>query len=504
AVEYYKGFKLRDGALDTDIDVEAIDTREAFEDSRRLEKIADFVITNHDRKTHSRDFTAMMAISNVETLCKYYEIFARKKAAGEHNLRIATIFSYGVNEEDKDADSNLDDDPQLSIFDQNINQHSRDKLESYIADYNGMFGTSYNTRDSGSFYNYYRNIADRIKSREIDLLLVVNMFLTGFDSKTLNTLYVDKNLRYHGLIQAYSRTNRILNETKSQGNIVVFRNLKRATDEALELFANKDAKEDVFIAPYEKYVAEFNDAVAKLREITPVPGAVDTLPDEEAEKQFVEAFRNVLRLRNVLESFAEFTPSDIAIDDQTYENFKGKYLDVYDKHRRDTSKEKVSILDDIDFELELTRRDEINVSYILRLIARMVGADAEKQGEIKRTIADTMAGAPELRSKRELIERFIDGTLPSIDDASDVETRFAKFVSDEQVKAFHELCENEGLNTEKTQALLDHYVSTGRIPRSHELGDVLAEQPSILKRESILEKVSSRITWFIETFIDGM
>lgn len=503
SVEYYKGFKVKEGALNTDLQVEDIDGSEAYEWNKRLESIADFIITNHNRKTHSRDFTAMMAISNVDTLTKYYEIFRRKKEAGEHNLRIATIFSYGANEADKDADGMLDDDVEVGAPKQ-VNQHSRDKLESYIADYNEMFGTSYSTRDSLSFYNYYRNIADRVKAREIDILLVVNMFLTGFDSKTLNTLYVDKNLRYHGLIQAYSRTNRILNETKSQGNIVAFRNLKTATDEALELFANKDAKEDVFIAPYEEYVIAFNTAIAKLRDIAPVPGAVDSLPDEDAEKNFVEAFRSVLRLRNVVESFAEYSNADITIDDQTFENFKGKYLDVYDKVKSDRQKEKVSILDDIDFELELTRRDEVNVGYILRLIARMVGADESKQAEIYKAISDTIAGSPELRSKRELIEQFIESSLPSITESGDVENEFAEFVNEAQAKEFRKMCQDEGLNTEKTQTLLDRYVSTGRIPRNHDLSNVLITQPSVLRRESILESVKDRLAKFIQTFIDGI
>ena len=503
SVEYYKGFKFKDGHEDVDVDVEAIDIQEAMESPLRVEAITDFIIANHDRKTHSRDFTAIMAVSSVDMLTKYYELFRQKKRAGEHNLRIATIFSYGANEDDKDADSMLDDDPQLNLFD-HVNQHSRDKLESYIDDYNKMFGTNYSTRDSESFYNYYRNIADRVKAREIDLLLVVNMFLTGFDSKTLNTLYVDKNLRYHGLLQAYSRTNRILNETKSQGNIVVFRNLKKATDDALELFANKDAQEDIFLQPYEAYVAQFNEAIAHLQSIAPTPQDVDSLPDEEAEKAFVEAFRHVLRLRNVLISFADFSTDDVNIDAQTLENYRGKYLDIYDKVKRDHEKEKVSILDDIDFELELTRRDEVNVSYILRLIARMVGADTEKQIELKKFIDDTISGTAELRSKRELIERFINGTLPDVTDASDVEQEFAEFVSEEQVKAFRAMCEEEELDAEKTQSLLDHYVSTGRLPRKHDLGEVLVTQPSILKRENILRRLATRLNEFIETFIEGI
>jgi type I restriction enzyme R subunit len=503
SVEYYKGFKFKDGRDDIDVDVEAIDIKEAMEAPQRLEAIADFIISNHDRKTHSKDFTAIMAISNVDTLTKYYEIFRRKKLAGEHNLKIATIFSFATNEEDKDADSMLDDDPQMNLF-EGINQHSRDKLESYIADYNQMFGTSYSTRDTDSYYNYYRNIADRVKAREIDLLLVVNMFLTGFDSKTLNTLYVDKNLRYHGLLQAYSRTNRILNETKSQGNIVVFRNLKKATDEALELFANKDAKEDIFMQPYEVYLQQFNEALEHLHSIAPTPQAVDELQTELAEKEFVEAFRQVLRLRNIVVSFTDFDYEHVAETEQNIENYKGKYLDIYDKVKQENEKEKVSILDDIDFELELTRRDEINVSYILRLIARMVGADEEKQIELKKMINDTMANTAELRSKRELIQKFIDGTLPNIADSSDVEGEFADFVSEEQVKAFRQMCQEEGLDAEKTQALLDHYVSTGRIPRNHDLGEVLVSQPSVLQRESILEKIKSRIVSFIETFIEGI
>lgn len=504
AVEYYKGFKFKDGREDIEMeDVEAIDIAEAMEAPQRLEAITDFIIANHDRKTHSREFTAMMAVSSTETLSKYYEIFKRKKQGGEHNLKIATIFSYNANEGDKSADGMLDDDPQLSLF-EHVNGHSRDKLESYIADYNHMFGTSYTTKDSNSFYNYYRNIADRVKAREIDILLVVNMFLTGFDSKTLNTLYVDKNLRYHGLLQAYSRTNRILNETKSQGNIVVFRSLKKATDDALELFANKDAQEDIFLQPYETYLAQFNDAIEHLQTIVATPGAVDELTDEDAERAFVEAFRHVLRLRNVVVSFAEFTASDMAIDEQSIENYKGKYLDIYDKVKQAHEKEKVSILDDIDFELELTRRDEVNVSYILRLIARMIGADEEKQVSIKKAISTTLANTAELRNKRELIERFIDNNIPYIADGDDVEQEFAEFVSEEQAKRFRAICEEEGLDGERTQRLLDHYISSGRLPRDLDLSEALLKQPSVLQRESVISRVRSKIVGFIETFIENI
>lgn len=503
SVEYVGKYRRKESANEIDVEVEDIDRQELLESPQRLDKITDYIIAYHGKKTHSRDFTAIFAISNVDTLIKYYDLFRQKKREGKHDLSIATIFSYGVNENDKDADSMLDTDPQLNLFEQ-VNQHSRDKLESYIAEYNETFGTSYSTKDSESYYNYYRNIADRVKAREIDILFVVNMFLTGFDSKTLNTLYVDKNLRYHGLLQAYSRTNRILNETKSHGNIVSFRNLKHQTDESLELFANKNAQEVIFQQPYENYLDAFNEAVAKLQQLTPTPPDVDLLADEDQELEFVQSFREVLRLRNILASFVDFKFSDTSIAEQTFENFKGKYLDIYDKVKQNREKEKTSILDDVDFELELVRRDEVNVSYILRLIARMVGASKEKQVQLRQTIADTMASDAQLRSKRELIEKFIQSNLPEITDGSDVEGVFAEFLSEEQVKAFRELCEREGLDKEKAQAILDRYMSTSRIPRDQVLSEALQKPPSILQRHSILTSVRKSISSFIETFIENI
>jgi type I restriction enzyme R subunit len=251
-------------------------------------------------------------------------------------------------------------------------------------------------------------------------------------------------------------------------------------------------------------VAQFNETLERLRAITPTPESVNDLTDENADKEFVQAFRQVLRLRNVIMSFADFDYAHIDIDEQTLENYKGKYLDVYDKVKSDHEKEKVSILDDIDFELELTRRDEVNVSYILRLIASMVGADEEKQVSLKKTISDTMANTAELRNKRELIERFIESTLPNIAESSDVEGEFAEFISEEQVKEFKQLCKEEGLDSEKTQAILDHYVSTGRIPLEHELAEVMISQPSILRRETVLAQIKGRIVKFIDTFIENV
>jgi type I restriction enzyme R subunit len=417
SVEYWGKLKRRDGSL-IDEKVAGIDTREFFENPDRIESVVDWIIANHDRKTHNRDFTAMLAVGSVDALTQYYDLFKAKRDAGLHDLRVVTIFTFAANEDDKDANG-LIAEPEFDVAANTpTNQHSRDKLESYIADYNALFGTNFSARDGQSFYNYYKDIAKRIKERErenfndkdrVDILLVVAMYLTGFDAKKVNTLYVDKNLRYHGLIQAYSRTNRILNEVKSQGNVVAFRNLKDATDEAVRLFADRGASETILIAPYEDYVAKFNATIAALLEIAPTVASVDTLPDESARLAFVCAFRELARIRNVLSVFAQFSWSDLNIDAQTFDDFKSKYLDIHDQTRRRGENETASIINDIDFELELIRQDKINVAYILQLLTDAGGASTATRERDQRIsdILDIVSSEPSLRSKRELIEKFI-------------------------------------------------------------------------------------------------
>lgn len=503
SVEYVGKYKEKASANEVDINVEAIDVKELMESQIRLEKISDYIIANHDRKTRSREFTAILATSSVNVLTKYYEILKQRKDAGKHKLKIATIFSYSANEEDQDANGLLNEEIDLEQKG-SINTHTRDKLESYIADYNKMFRTSFTTRDSKSFYNYYRDIATRVKSREVDILLVVNMFLTGFDSRTLNTLYVDKNLRYHGLLQAYSRTNRILDERKSQGNIIVFRNLKKATDDAVALFSNKNAKEIIFIKPYEEYVKMFDEAVTELYKIAPMPESVDELQGEEAELQFVKGFRDLMRLKNVLISFADFKFSDTSMSEQTFMDYTSKYLDLYNKVRSDIAKEVVSILDDVDFELELIRRDEINVDYIVRLLAKLVNAgDTDKQKMVT-NILDIMASDPVLQSKRELVKKFIEHNIPNITDAEDVESEFDKFWDREEVEAFTKLCSDEGIDTDSLKLLIERYLFSGLKPRRDELVSALNEKPKILERDSIVTRIANKLNNFINTFIEGV
>lgn len=404
SVEYVGKYKHKEGSkTNIDIRVEDIDKAELMEAPARLEKIADYIIANHNRKTHSREFTAMFCTSSVDSLIKYYDIIKAKKLTGEHNLKTATIFSYGVNEDDRDANGYFPENTMMEADVPPIGSHNRDKLDSYIDDYNKMFGTKYSTKDSESFYNYYKDISKRVKNKEVDVLLVVNMFLTGFDSKYLNTLYADKNLKYHGLIQAYSRTNRILNEQKSQGNIVCFRNLKAATDEAITLFSNKEAIEEIIMEPYEDYVEKFTEAVKELHKITPTINSVDDLPGEEEELDFVKAFREVMRLKNVLTTFSDLSHDNLEMDEQEFNDYRSKYLDLYDKVKINTQKEKVSILEDVDFELELIHRDEINAVYILKLLAKLKTGTKEQQDKVRKEIVDMLASELQLRSKRELI-----------------------------------------------------------------------------------------------------
>lgn len=505
SVEYVGRYKQKEGSkTNIDIKVEDIDTAELMEDTVRLGRIVDYIIANHDRKSHSKTFTAMFCTSSVDALIKYYDIFKEKKQAGEHTLKIATIFSYGVNEDDKDASGYFPENAVMEADIPPIGSHTRDKLDSYIEDYNAMFGTKFSTKDSQSFYNYYNDISKRVKNREVDILLVVNMFLTGFDSKTLNTLYADKNLKYHGLIQAFSRTNRILNEQKSQGNIVCFRNLKERTDEAITLFSNKEAIEEIIMEPYEDYVEKFNEAVAKLHEITPTVNSVDYLPSEAEELEFVQAFREMMRLKNILTTFSDFSFDNLEMDEQEFNDYRSKYLDLYDKVKTNTQKEKVSILDDVDFELELIHRDEINVVYILKLLAGLKTGSPAQQEKIKKEIIDLLTSELQLRSKRELIKKFINENLPHINDVDDIPGEFEAFMDEEKQQALKQLSEEEKLSPDKLDEVIGNYIFTERKPLPDDIVNMLQVKPKILERKSVVQRITDKILGFVETFINGM
>lgn len=517
SVEYVGRYKQKDTATEIDIEVEDIDTQELMEDEKRLEKIADYIINNHNRKTHSKDFSAMFCVDSVKSLIRYYDIFKRKKLAGEHNLNIATIFSYAANENDADANGFIPE--EVSVVEEpralyGLQAHSREKLDEYIEDYNQLYDVKYSTKTSEDFYNYYNDISKKLKDRErqpenvnnrIDVLLVVNMFLTGFDAKKVNTLYVDKNLKYHGLIQAFSRTNRIINEQKSQGNIVVFRNLKNRTDEAITLFSNKEAIEVIIMKPYEDYVAKFDEAFEKLLEVTPTTDAVNDLDTEDDELNFIKAFRDLMRIKNILAAFSDFKWEDLGMNEQLFEDFKSKYLDLYDKVKSNHQKEKVSILEDVDFELELIHRDEINVAYIIQLLIKLKSQTQKDTTKAEKEIFNLLGTEATLRSKRELIEKFILENLPVISDPDNITPAFEQFWNEEQQKEFSKIVQEENLSAEKTEKLIEDYLFAEREPLRDEVLELIeGEKPSLLHRKKLGDRILKRIVDFVETFINGM
>ena len=514
SVEYWGKLKRKDGTLITEPKLD----REFFENPERISLIVDWIIANHNRKTHGRKFSAMLCVSNVDSLLTYYEAFKSKQKQGLHDLRVITIFTPSINEEDADANG-LIGEPDFNIStDTSSRSHSRDKLNEFIADYNQTYQTQHSARDSKAFYTYYKDISKRMKDRDredfqdrdrADILLVVNMFLTGFDVKKLNTLYVDKNLKYHGLIQAYSRTNRILGELKSQGNIVCFRNLKENTDQAVSLFSDPNANEEIFIEPYEHYIEKFNEGVQELRAIAAVPSDVNKLISEDDQVEFVKAFRNLIRLVNVSKSFTEFGFSDLNMDEQTFEDYKSKYLDIYDKTRSKNDDEKESLVEEVDFELELIQRDDINVAYILKLLANLqrdVKDDATQEDyqQKKASILELLDKEVQLRSKRDLIEKFIDDRLPTIEPEEKVEKVFQDFWNQERVEAIRQLCLEENLKEEAVKQMIANYTFSGKEPSREIVLSACREKPKLLERKAIFKRVVSQLLDIINKFDDAL
>ena len=518
AVEYWGKLDLV-GNIGGEEKVTSLDLKEWWENEHRINENIDWIIENHRKKTQDNLFSAMMCVGSVDMLLKYYDAFKAKKEAGEHNLRIASIFTYAANENDDDANGMLDD-VQVDLGSpESVCPHTREKLDEIIADYNAMYQTKFST-DSKQFYTYYKDLSKRMKDREkenfkdenrLDILLVVNMFLTGFDAKKLNTLYVDKGLRYHGLIQAYSRTNRILNERKSQGNIVVFRNLKPQTDEAITLFSNKNAVEDIIIEPYPVHVEKFNAAAEILISITATPDDVNNLPSEDEQLQFIKAFRALMRIRNVLMTFSEFSYNDLKMNAQRFEDFKSKYLDLYEDTKTEVEGEKESIIDDVDFELELIQRDEINVAYILALLAKLVDEDEDFKLMSDSEKADTMEsvlkiieGEVQLRSKRELIEKFIREQMPNVKSGDAVKTSFDIFWREEQIAAMDNLCKEEGLFEDQVQKVISDLNFTGQKPLRESIVGTMKTKPKILDRKTVVERVTDKILKLVRTFEDNI
>jgi type I restriction enzyme R subunit len=506
AIEYIRTFKQKEHI--EDIDIDKIDEAEVMSSPKRQKAIVRHIIQNHDRKTHNRVFTAIFCVSDTDAAVAYYKLLKEAKENGEHNLRVATIFTYAANEEQKkNTTYDLSDELEMAAdeTDSYFAKFKREELDDFIVDYNKMFTTNYSTKDSALFYQYYNDIATRVRNQQIDILIVVNMFLTGFDSKHLNTLYVDKNLRYHGLIQAYSRTNRILDEVKSHGNIVCYRNLKEATDKAIELFANKEASGEIIEPPYELLDEKLQEKYQELVKITPTVDSVNDLQNEEEQAEFIKAFRELMRLLNKMKQYADFSFDDLPITHQEFEDYKSKYLDLYEETKgiQNTNDKGHSILEDLDFELELIHRDEINVTYIMNLLVRLQAApQAEKQSQEK-MIQDLLNSDIQLRSKKELIEKFIQKNLPLITEADDVISSFEDFVEKERKEAIQIMSAEEALDQDKLEHIIGEYLFTDKQPLREDIVGMMIQRPSLKERSSKIERVTHKIYDFVNTFISG-
>ncbi len=458
SVEYLRTFTNKDFIEEEtgrdkdydDIDVPGINKQEVFDSEERLELIVDHILKIHDFKTKNRHFTAMFTVSSVKNLIQYYDIFKRK----DHNLKIATIFTNGANEDLSDIDGNFDTEGNP------VSQaHSREKLDQYVKDYNKMFGENHDLNRFNGFNAYYVDISKKVKERKIDILLVVDMFLTGFDSVYLNTLYTDKNLRYHGLIQAYSRTNRILNDLKSFGNIVNFRNLYKKTNEAIELFSDSNAVEAVLWKTYEEYVEQTNQQIRELLDFIASPDEVNQLQSEAQKAEFVRLFRNVVRGINILDSFVDFSFNDLIINDELFVEYKSKYFEIYDLIKsRETGKAE-SILSDIDFEIALLRKDHINVDYILNLLGNLNSGSENFEKEIKFILKQM--DTENLRSKKELIEEFIHAT--NFTEGCAIDEEFELYMNAKKVEVLAQIVVENNLKEDVFKKIISDYEYSQKI-----------------------------------------
>jgi type I restriction enzyme R subunit len=378
--------------------------------------------------------------SSISAAKLYYEAFKRQA----HNLKVATIFSYAANEEDADED-----------FDNAaLDQNSRDFLESAIADYNAMFATNFDT-SADRFQNYYKDLSQRVKSREIDLLIVVNMFLTGFDATTLNTLWVDKNLRQHGLMQAFSRTNRILNSVKTFGNIVCFRDLKGAVDDAIALFGDREAGGIVIIRTFREYMDGYEKEgehqpgyVELIERLTADYPLNQQIIGETDQKEFIRLFGTILKIRNILTAFDEFEGND-PLAARNLQDYQGVYLDLRDHFRPEGQREAIN--DDIVFELELIRQLEVNIDYILMLVAQYKG-DNSRNKTLLDNIYRVVNSSVQLRSKKELIEVFIN----RVNASTQIDQEWQEFVSESAERDLAALIADERLNDSETRTFIKH------------------------------------------------
>lgn len=492
-VDYIKTIDSKEDIDDEE--VWDIDREKIYMDPNRIALVTKYILDNFDRKTyrnsktykysivnnveevasakdrtkvketkqsiHANGFNSIFAVASIDMAKLYYNEF--KKQIGERpdckDLKVGLIYSYGANEEESDGIIDEEDPGET----QSLDASSRDFLEGAIHDYNKMFSTNYDT-SSDKFQNYYKDVSLRMKNREIDILIVVNMFLTGFDATTLNTLWVDKNLKMHGLIQAFSRTNRILNSIKTFGNIVCFRNLQRNTDDAIALFGDKNASGIVLLKGFKDYYYGYKDDKGNAKQ--GYVGMVDELNakfpvdseimGEKSQKDFIALFGAILRMRNLLNSFNEFQGKEL-LSERDFQDYSGKYLDLKDQMTSQGG-EVVDIKDDVVFEIELLKQQEINIDYILMLVQKYHNSHCEDK-EILISIRKAVDSSPELRSKKQLIENFVE----NINDVDDVVSEWRSYVAEEKEKELKEIIASENLKENETRQFIDDCFESGEV-----------------------------------------
>lgn len=448
-------------------------------------------------------FNSIFAVASIEAAQLYYNEFKRQQAEKPElaRLKIATIFSFGQNDEEIDG---VEDENSEST--EGLSASNRDFLDESIKDYNKIFKTNYDT-SSDKFQNYYKDVSLRMKNREIDLLIVVNMFLTGFDATTLNTLWVDKNLRMHGLLQAFSRTNRILNSIKTFGNIVCFRNLEKATNESLALFGNKEAGGIVLLKTYEEYYHGYQDGDKQvLGYFTLVNELLEKFPigeiilGEEAKKEFIRLYSAILKLLNILKSFDEFAGNEI-LTERDFQDYHSMYIELYNEFRNQGKGDSENVNDDIVFEMELIKQVEINIDYILMLIRKYQDSHLEDK-EIVVNIQKAIDSSVDLRNKKELIEKFVASLTPE----SDVDNDWSTYVEEQKIAELNQIITDENLKEEETKTFINNAFKNGEIQSS---GTAFAKiLPPVsrftktgdrsLKKETVLEKLRAYFDRFFD------
>ena len=478
-IEY---IKTMEGDFDRDDPTmaDAIDVGELYMSKERMSLIANHIVQNHKAKTGNGRYTAIFAVSSIDALVKYYDIFKKIK----HDLNISGIFSYGQNEEAEGKD-----------------EHSRDALERIIKDYNKMYSTNFST---DTFAAYHKDISDRVKGKKtksLDILLVVNMFLTGFDSKTLAVLYVDKDLQYHDLLQAYSRTNRVEKETKPFGIIICYRNLKKRTDDALTLFSQSHDTSGIVVPDYPYFVDKFNEMVIRLKDIAPTPEAIDTMQNEDAQKLFVITFRELTKYLQSLQTFIEFSfdQGSLIMSEQEYQDYKSKYLMLYSRQK--SNREVVSVLDDVDFCIELMESDRINVAYIMNLIRNIHFDDAEQKDYDIRHIKEELARTdnPQLLRKVELLQAFLDRVVVGLESADEIDAAYNDFENETKREEIIAFAQTEEIDPSMLTDFISEYEFSGTMDAGS-IRDRIEKPMPLLKKRSLVNRIVDFIRQHVEKY----